>query len=166
MKKQINPTRIGVFVVGAIALAVAAVIVFGSGRFFTEKETYISFFEGSVFGLNQGASVVCRGVKIGSVTDIKLLSEPEGMKIYIAVLYEIEPNKFHRRGPKPAFDLPVDRIDQLIEYGLRVNLKGPEEGPRRLVGGRDRKSKQAPMSAACVRRSSFYRARASRGNLG
>ena len=36
MKKQINPTRIGVFVVGAIALTVAAVIVFGSGRFFVQ----------------------------------------------------------------------------------------------------------------------------------
>ena len=65
MKKQINPTRIGVFVVGAIALAVAAVIVFGSGRFFTQKDKYVSFFEGSVFGLNQGAPVVCKGVKIG-----------------------------------------------------------------------------------------------------
>ena len=55
MKKQINPTLIGVFVVGAIALAVAAVIVFGSGRFFAEKYKYVAFFEGSVFGLNEGA---------------------------------------------------------------------------------------------------------------
>jgi paraquat-inducible protein B len=123
MKKQINPTRIGVFVVGAIALAVAAVIVFGSGRFFTKKETYVSFFEGSVFGLNQGASVVCRGVKIGSVTNIKLLSEPDEMKVYIAVLFEIEPKTFHVRGGRPAFENPDDRIDQLIEYGLRVNLE-------------------------------------------
>ncbi len=123
MKKQINPTRIGVFVVGAIALAVAAVIVFGSGRFFTQKETYISFFEGSVFGLNQGASVVCRGVKIGSVTNIKLLTEPDEIKVYIAVLFEIEPKTFHVRGGRPAFENPDDRIDQLIKYGLRVNLE-------------------------------------------
>jgi paraquat-inducible protein B len=123
MKKQINPTRIGIFVVGAIALAVAAVIVFGGGRFFTEKETYISFFEGSVFGLNQGAPVNCRGVRIGSVTDIKLLSEPGEMKIHIAVLYEIEPKRFHVRGDRLAFDHPNDRMDQLIKYGLRVNLE-------------------------------------------
>ena len=123
MKKQINPTRIGVFVVGAIALAVAAVIVFGSGRFFTKKETYVSFFEGSVFGLNQGASVVCRGVKIGSVTNIKLLTEPDEIKVYIAVLFEIEPKTFHVRGGRPAFENPDDRIDQLIKYGLRVNLE-------------------------------------------
>lgn len=123
MKKKISPTMIGVFVVGAIVLAVAAVIVFGGGRFFAEKETYISFFEGSVFGLNPGASVNCRGVKIGSVTDIKLLSEPEELKVYIAVLFEIEPKRFHVRGGRPAFENPDDRIDQLIEYGLRVNLE-------------------------------------------
>jgi paraquat-inducible protein B len=123
MKKQISPTRIGIFVVGAIVLAVAAVIVFGSGRFFTEKETYVSFFEGSVFGLNQGASVVCRGVRIGSVTDIKLLSDDKDMKIYIAVLFEIEPRKFHVRGGRPAFENPDDRIDQLIDHGLRVHLE-------------------------------------------
>jgi len=123
MKKQINPTRIGIFVVGAIALTVAAVIVFGSGRFFAEKEGYVAFFEGSVFGLNQGAAVVCRGVRIGSVTDIKLLSEPGEMKIYIAVLFEIEPKKFHVRGGRPAFDHPDDRIDQLIDHGLRAHLE-------------------------------------------
>jgi len=123
MKKQVNPTRIGVFVVGAIALAVAAVIVFGSGRFFAERERYVAFFEGSVFGLSQGAPVVCRGVKIGSVTDIKLLSDPDEMKIYIAVVFETEPHRFHVRGGRPAFENPDDRIDQLIKYGLRVNLE-------------------------------------------
>lgn len=123
MKKQINPTRIGIFVVGAIVLAVAAVIVFGSGRFFTEKEGYVAFFEGSVFGLNQGAPVVCRGVRIGSVTDIKLLSDRETMKIYIAVLFEIEPKRFHVRGGRPAFENPDDRLDQLIDVGLRAYLE-------------------------------------------
>jgi paraquat-inducible protein B len=123
MKKEINPTRIGIFVVGAIVLTVAAVIVFGSGRFFAEKEKYVSFFKGSVFGLNQGAAVVCRGVRIGSVTDIKLLSEPDELAVYIAVLYEIEPKKFHVRGGKRAFEHPDDRIDQLIKHGLRVHLE-------------------------------------------
>jgi len=123
MKKQISPTRIGVFVVGAIALAVAAVIVFGSGRFFVQKESYVSFFEGSVFGLNKGAAVVCRGVKIGSVTDIRLLSEPDETKVYIAVLFEILPETFHVRGGRPAFESREERIDQLIKYGLRANLE-------------------------------------------
>ncbi len=124
MKKEISPTRIGFFVVGAIVLTVAAVIFFGSGRFFTEKETYVSFFEGSVFGLNRGGDVVCRGVKIGSVIDIKLLVDPNDLTVYIAVLYETEPKKFHVRGGKPSVELPFDdRLDLLIEHGLRVHLE-------------------------------------------
>ena len=38
MSKQANKTAIGVFVVGAVVLAVAAIIVFGSGKFFTKIE--------------------------------------------------------------------------------------------------------------------------------
>jgi paraquat-inducible protein B len=123
MKKQINPTRIGVFVVGAIALAVAAVIVFGSGRFFTKREGYVAFFRDSVFGLNQGAAVVCRGVRVGSVTDIKLLIDTEEMKMYIGVLFEIERERFHVAGGMPGYEYSYDRVDQLIERGLRVHLE-------------------------------------------
>lgn len=34
MSKKASPTAIGAFVVGAIALAVAGIVVLGSGRFF------------------------------------------------------------------------------------------------------------------------------------
>ncbi len=123
MKKQINPTRIGIFIVGAIVLTIAAVIVFGSGHFFTQKERYVAFFEGSVFGLNPGAPVVCRGVKIGTVTDIRLLSNEEEKTIYIAVLFEIQPRKFHVTGKKVLFENANDRLDELIDFGLRVHLE-------------------------------------------
>jgi len=122
MKKQINPTRIGVFVVGAIALAVAAVIVFGSGRFFTEKYEYVAFFEGSVFGLNQGAPVICRGVKVGSVTGIELLSDPEEVNMQIAVFFETEPKRIHVLGRRRSFDSEA-RMQQMIDHGLRAQLE-------------------------------------------
>ena len=85
MKKQMNSTPIAIFVVGAIALTVGAVIVFGSGRFFTEKYRFVAFFEGSVFGLNEGAPVICKGVKVGTVTGIELLSDPEEVTMEFAV---------------------------------------------------------------------------------
>ncbi len=123
MKKQVNPTRIGIFVVGAIALVVVAVVAFGSGRFFTKKNRYVAFFEDSVFGLNSGAPVVCRGVKVGTVTDIKLLSDEAEKKIYIGVLFEVEPKWFHVRGKQPIFDNPNDRLEALIKFGLRMHLE-------------------------------------------
>jgi paraquat-inducible protein B len=122
MKKQINPTMIGVFVVGAIALAVAAVIVFGSGRFFAQKYKFVAFFEGSVFGLNQGAPVICKGVRVGTVTGIELLSDPEEVTMQIAVFFETEPKKIHVLGRRRSSDSET-RMKKMIEHGLRARLE-------------------------------------------
>jgi primosomal protein N' len=67
MGKKANPTIIGLFVVGAIALAIVGVIVFGSGRFFKHTEAFVMFFPGSVNGLSVGAQVKFKGVDVGSV---------------------------------------------------------------------------------------------------
>lgn len=122
MKKQINPTLIGAFVVGAIALTVAAVIVFGSGRFFTEKYKFVAFFEGSVFGLSPGAPVICKGVKVGTVTGIDLLSDPEEMTMQIAVFFETEPKRIRVIGRRRRFD-SAERMKRMIEHGLRAKLE-------------------------------------------
>jgi paraquat-inducible protein B len=70
MSKPVNKTMIGLFVVAAIALIVVAIGVLGSGKFFTQKYKYYMVFEGSVKGLNVGAPMVFRGVKIGAVSSI------------------------------------------------------------------------------------------------
>ena len=46
MAKQANKTAIGLFVVGAIILLVAALVVLGSGRFFKETHTFVAFLTG------------------------------------------------------------------------------------------------------------------------
>ena len=68
MSKQANKTLIGVFVVIAAALAVAAVLILGSGTLFEQKHKWVAFFEGSVKGLRVGAPVSFRGVPIGQAT--------------------------------------------------------------------------------------------------
>ena len=37
MSKKANPTLIGAFVVGAVALVITGVLVFGSGKFFSDS---------------------------------------------------------------------------------------------------------------------------------
>ena len=37
MGSKVNPTVIGMFVIGAIVLAVAGVLLFGGGKFFRKK---------------------------------------------------------------------------------------------------------------------------------
>src|SRR5690242_2285027 len=70
--RRANPALIGAFVLGAVVLVGAVVVVWGSGRFFRNTKTFVAYFSGSVNGLNPGAPVKFRGVKIGSVTEIRL----------------------------------------------------------------------------------------------
>ena len=121
MSKQANKTVIGIFVVGAIALAVVAVVVLGSGKFFKKTFTAVCYFEGSVGGLNIGAPVVFRGVKIGSVTDVILRGDPSTMTYTIPVYIEVEPDKVTVTGPRPK--KAGEQIKRLIDRGLRASLE-------------------------------------------
>lgn len=117
MSKQANKTVIGAFVVGALGLAVIGILLFGSGRFFKEKHEVVMYFEGSVGGLNIGAPMVFRGVKIGTVKDIQLIFDIEALDFRIPVTAEIEPDRMRRLGaPDPK------NLGKLIEKGLRAKL--------------------------------------------
>jgi paraquat-inducible protein B len=121
MSKQANKTVIGAFVVGAIILAVIGVLVFGSGKFLAELDNYVLHFEGSVKGLNIGAPVVFRGVKIGSVTDIALRYDPDELAVYIPVIIEVERGRFQPVAGKKK--IKRRRIKELIDLGLRAKLE-------------------------------------------
>jgi len=127
MSKPVNRTLIGVFVVGAVALAVAAVLIFGSGKFFAHEKEFVMFFEGSVKGLNVGAPVIFRGVKVGEVDDIKLRINPKDLSAYIPVYIDIDPRKFTVPEEfKPLMKETEKRytyIQPLIEKGLKAQLQ-------------------------------------------
>jgi paraquat-inducible protein B len=141
MSKPVSKTLIGGFVVGAVGLVVAGVLIFGSGKFLRETNKFVMYFEGSVKGLNVGAPVVFRGVKVGGVTDIQLHYNPADMSVTIPVFIEIEPDHFRAYGGPPArgaspqryLELLLDRVRGrtdserrlrlLIERGLRARLQ-------------------------------------------
>lgn len=120
MKKKANKALIGVFVLGALALLIAGITVFGTGKIFTRHPTFVMYFKGSVKGLNVGAPVVFRGVKIGEVTDISLQLELDDVSVHIPVLVEINPDSIS--GPKKKMD-PTEYIKLLITQGLRAQLQ-------------------------------------------
>jgi paraquat-inducible protein B len=128
MSKPVSKTMIGTFVVGAVALIIMALLIFGSGKFFSKKNTYVLFFDGSVKGLNEGSPVMLRGVKIGQVTNIKLLANPEDMDFYIGVYVEIDPENYTFMGQEKMSQIlqKIRRgefIKPLIEKGLRAQLQ-------------------------------------------
>jgi paraquat-inducible protein B len=65
-----HPRAVGVFVLGAIALVLGAIVLLSSGHWFEPRHRFAVFFPGSVRGLNPGAPVAFRGVKVGEVKDV------------------------------------------------------------------------------------------------
>jgi paraquat-inducible protein B len=121
MSKQANKTAIGAFVVGAVVLAVAAIIVIGSGKFFADADLYVAYFQGSVKGLRVGAPVVLRGVRIGEVTQMRLYSLRKDMSIEIPVIFKVIPDTIHDIGPEMEADRRK-QWDALLKMGLRARM--------------------------------------------
>ena len=125
MNKKISPTLIGAFVVGAVALIVIAILVFGSGRLFRQTRDFVLYFENSVNGLRIGAPVKIKGVEIGSVKDIRLQLE-KNKEPKIPVIVELDLEKFAARGAAGAVATAVDREAlnrAIVDRGLRGQLE-------------------------------------------
>jgi paraquat-inducible protein B len=122
MAKKVSKALIGGFVVGAVALIVAGVAIFGAGKFFKETRHWVVFFQGSLKGLNHGSPVVFKGVKIGSVIDIAIQVNTEDLTVQIPVIIETDPSHFEiihgDREIETEKNLPT-----LIERGLRAQLQ-------------------------------------------
>ncbi len=123
MAKQANRMMIGVFVVIAVILMAASLVVFGSGKFFKKTVKCMLYFDESVKGLNVGAPVLFQGVQIGSVVSIVLQVDPAKLQVHIPVIIEFEPEKFKVRAEdrKTPRD-PRKNIAKLIDRGLRAQL--------------------------------------------
>lgn len=120
MSRKARPTVVGIFVVGAVTIAVVAVLILGSGTFLRERYPFVMYFDGSIKGLNVGAPVVFRGVKVGAVTDIKMEFDPSDMSVRIPVFVEFHPERVTRVTGESD---PRKNIKTLIAQGLRAQLE-------------------------------------------
>jgi paraquat-inducible protein B len=119
MAKQANRMMIGGFVVLAVILMAASLVVFGSGKFFKKTNKYILYFDESVKGLSVGSPVLFQGVQVGSVTSITLEADFVKMKTQIPILIEIEPDRWKVRTGERNYRKVATK---LIEMGLRAEL--------------------------------------------
>ena len=123
MSIRANPTAIGLFLIGAIVLAVGATAVLASATWFEKRTTFVSFFQESVNGLERGAVVKFQGVPVGTVTRI-LIQIDEGDKTFqVPVEYEIDLTRLTTQAGS-FVDLDDDSVlQQQIRDGLRAQLQ-------------------------------------------
>ena len=110
---------IGAFVLGAVVLGVAAVLVFGSGAFFEERNPFVLYFDSSVKGLEVGSPVIFQGVEVGTVTTVTALINFETGVVAIPVYIEIVQGRVTVVGDPGV----KGGVANEIKRGMRARLK-------------------------------------------
>jgi len=128
MSKPVNPYTIGAFLVGSLALLIAAILIFGGGEFLKKKSEYVIFFDSAMNGLNVGAPVKLQGVQIGTVKEISLELDQKATHIAKPVVIEIDPAVVLDSSGHPlqaAVTLKERRQNakRLIDAGLKAQLQ-------------------------------------------
>ncbi len=124
MGRKANQAVIGAFVLGAVLLAVAGVVVLSGDRFFRDSQMVVAYFDGSLEGLDIGAPVTFNGVKIGSVTDLRVVIDPRDESIHTPVFFKIDARHLHDAGGgRITLKRESRRFELLIEHGLRARLE-------------------------------------------
>jgi len=122
MKTKINPTLVGVFVLGAILLGVGALLSFGGVNFFSKPQRFVVYFNESIHGLDRGSPVKLRGVRVGRVVDLNVRYDATKNQSVVAVICE-----FNRAMMLDEKGGQIDvssraQMQSLVDRGLRGHL--------------------------------------------
>lgn len=124
MSKKANPTAIGIFVVAAALLSIFALLVFDSSRLFSKKQYIVMYFDESVNGLDIGAPLKFKGVRIGQVSKIYLDFNQKAEHSSIPVIAEIDVYNFRENlGAKMDITDPKVLQGMIEKDGLRARLQ-------------------------------------------
>lgn len=125
MSSKANYFKLGVFVLGGVALALAALLALGIGRTFRKPLLLETYLDETVQGLEEGSTVKYRGVALGRVHSIgfardryefgKPAAEQTG---YILIEVAVSEEAYRAHG-RQAF---LEQMRADVERGLRFRL--------------------------------------------
>jgi paraquat-inducible protein B len=116
-----KPILVGAFVVGGLALAVVAILLFGSMQIFTRTVRMVGVFQGSVAGLSVGSPVTFRGVPIGKVTSMQAQVDVVKKTGMIPIYMQIEPDKI--AFTHGVFSKDPKGFQDAVQGGIRAQLR-------------------------------------------
>lgn len=121
-RRRASPFVIGAFVAAALALLAMALIALPGRHWFQQPERVVMFFSGSVFGLQKGAPVVFRGVRIGDVTDISVHYDATSDSFAIPVIANLDADAVRGLDGRMGNDDIGHALPTLIKRGLSAQL--------------------------------------------
>ena len=89
---------------------------------FTKKVNFVLYFDSSVRGLTIGAPVEFKGIKIGSVLDVRLEYDKKSTSFRIPVLIEVEPERIISHDTQEV-DSTDETLQNMVKNGLRARLQ-------------------------------------------
>jgi paraquat-inducible protein B len=89
---------------------------------YSRKIPFVGYFPGSVRGLAAGADVTLHGLKVGQVTDVRLVYDAAKDAILAPVRFEVQPERFVGIGRQIIKDTAVG-VEMLVNRGLRATLQ-------------------------------------------
>jgi paraquat-inducible protein B len=127
VKTKVSPTVVGIFVLGALVLAVIALFSFGAVNFFSKPERFIVYFNESIHGLDHGSPVKLRGVRIGRVVNMNVRAIPAEPgsgepRSVVAVVCELSRDVVADVKGRPVDVSDRKELQRLIDEGLRAQL--------------------------------------------
>ncbi len=123
MSKQASSTLIGAFFLGALILGIIVIFLLAGGQWFRERQQLIMYFEEASQGLQEGASVVFLGVRVGTVKRIQLGLDEKSRRFMVPVIIELDPHTVKTRGGEQIDLRDQLTISRLVDRGLRARLK-------------------------------------------
>ncbi len=123
MSARANPTKVGLFLLGALLLAVVGTFVLASPTWFQDRSKFVSYFPESVNGLENGALVKFQGVPVGRVTGINIEIDQRDDSFQVPVEYDIDLPRLTT--PSGTYVNLADSVvlRQQIANGLRAQLQ-------------------------------------------
>lgn len=88
---------------------------------YTHKLRFVVFFDQSVRGLDVGAPVEFKGIKVGQVTDVRLEFNSKDSSFLIPVILELEPERIINRDKSEKTKYQI--LQTLVKHGLRAQLQ-------------------------------------------
>ncbi len=122
MSKQASPVSIGVFVAGALLLAAFAVVTFGGSELFRERLQYVVYFDERVTGLDRGAPVKFRGVRVGLVRSVEAVYDAETSEVHVPVYIEFVERSVQDADEREGLADDYNAVERLIQRGMRAHL--------------------------------------------
>jgi paraquat-inducible protein B len=101
--------------------------------FYQQRIPYVTYFRSPVQGLSSGSPVLISGVRVGSVSDVRLVYDPDARAMVARVAFDLQPQRILSKNAAEQARATVDVVKAFSRSTMRVTL----ESSNLLTGTRD-----------------------------